>query len=70
MTVTAPHQDKPFSHAPHIIGTVLTFGGWAGIWFWRLTLHKIDRNREALFEIAQAIESQSLRDRTREERDD
>ena len=52
MTATAPHQDKPFSHGPHIIGTILTLGGWAGIWFWRLTLHKIDRNREALYEIA------------------
>ena len=70
MPATAPHQDKSFSHGPHIIGTVLTFGGWAGIWIWRLTMHKIDRNREALFEIAQAIESRSLRDRTREERDD
>ena len=63
MTATAPHQDKPFSHGPHIIGTVLTFGGWAGIWIWRLTAHKIDRNREALYEIALQLD-QIASDRT------
>ena len=52
MTATAPHQDKPFSHGPHIIATVFTFGAWGGIWLWRWMMHKVDRNREALYEIA------------------
>ena len=53
MPVTLPHQDKSFGHGVHIFALVITFGVWFPIWIARWTMHKIDRNREAVFEISQ-----------------
>ncbi len=61
MPAQAPHQDKPFNHAPHIVGMIFTFGMWSGIWLWRWTFHKLDRNREAIFALAQQVDELSPR---------
>lgn len=63
MPATPPHQDKAFSHTPHIIGMIFTFGAWSGIWIWRWTFHKLDRNREAIFEVAQQLDALDARRR-------
>ena len=55
--MTAPHHDKEFGHSVHIIAMVLTFGFWAPVWMMRWTQHKIDRTREAVFELEQQIET-------------
>ena len=57
MTATAPHQDRRFGHGIHIVAMIFTFGFWFPIWIARWTMHKIDRNREALYEIATHLDT-------------
>ena len=61
MPATPPHQDKSFRHGVHIFAMVITLGWWTPVWMWRQTLHKIDRNREAMFEIGQQIDALAAR---------
>ena len=54
--MAAPHKDRQFSHGIHIIASVATLGVWAPVWLFRWTMHKIDRNREAIFELEQLLD--------------
>ena len=63
MTATAPHHDRQFSHGIHIVAMILTFGGWSPIWMMRWTMHKIDRTREAVYEVALRVDGIESRER-------
>ena len=51
----APHEDRPFGHGIHVIASVATFGIWSPVWFFRWTMHKIDRTREAVYDVSQQL---------------
>ena len=51
--MTAPHEDKQFAHGIHIFAMICTFGAWFPIWLARWTMHKIDRTREAVYDLGQ-----------------
>ena len=61
MPAIPPHQDKSFGHGVHIFAMIVTFGVWFPIWIARWTMHKIDRNREAVFEISQQLDALAAR---------
>ena len=60
--MAAPHEDREFSHGIHIVATVVTFGFWAPVWLARWTMHKIDRNREAIYEVERKLEAMAGKD--------
>ena len=55
--MAAPHEDRQFSHGIHIIAAVASFGIWVPVWLFRWTMHKIDRNREAIYDIDQKLDA-------------
>ena len=46
------HHDKSFSHTLHIVLIFLTFGLWFPVWLARWQMHKTDRVREAIADLA------------------
>ncbi len=40
---------------------VLTLGAWTPIWLTRWNMHKVDRTREAVYEIAQRLDAMEAR---------
>ena len=59
--MSAPHQDKDFNHSVHIIAIILTLGFWTPIWLTRWNMHKVDRTREAVYEIEQRLDAMEAR---------
>ena len=57
--MSAPHQDSQFGHGIHIAAILLTFGVWTPVWLARWTMHKVDRNREAIYELEQTLGGRS-----------
>ena len=55
--MAAVHHDKAFGHGKHIVLMILTFGLWMPIWLARWQMHKTDRVREALADLAQRLPS-------------
>ena len=51
------HDDKSFSHTIHIVLMLLTFGAWVPVWLTRWQMHKTDRLREAIRDIARHLEN-------------
>ncbi len=59
--MAAPHQDKDFNHSVHIIAMVLSLGVWMPVWLTRWSMHKVDRTREAVYEIEQRLDAMAAR---------
>ena len=55
--MAAPHEDRQFSHGIHIIASVVSFGFWVPVWLFRWTMHKVDRNREAIYEVERKLDA-------------
>ena len=55
--MAAPHEDRQFNHGIHIITAVASFGIWVPVWLFRWTMHKIDRNREAIYDIDRKLDA-------------
>ena len=55
--MAAPHEDRQFSHGPHIIASIVSLGAWVPVWLFRWTMHKIDRNREAIYEVERKLDA-------------
>ena len=47
-----PHEDRGFGHGIHIFLIIITLGGWLPVWLMRWTMHKVDRTREAVYDIS------------------
>jgi cytochrome oxidase assembly protein ShyY1 len=54
--MAAVHHDKPFGHSVHIFLMILTLGVWIPVWLARWQMHKTDRVREAIADVAQQLE--------------
>ena len=55
--MAAPHEDRQFNHGTHIIASVVSLGVWVPVWPYRWMMHKIDRNREAIYEVERKIDA-------------
>ena len=54
--MAAPHNDQQFGHGVHIAAIILTLGAWFPVWLARWTMHKVDRTREAVYDLEQKVE--------------
>ena len=57
------HEDLPFGHVKHVVLIILTWGLWTPVWLIRWQMHKTDRVREALYELALEV-AELRRERT------
>ena len=53
--MAAIHHDKPFEHGKHIVLIFITLGVWFPVWLARWQMHKIDRVREAVADLASRL---------------
>ena len=53
--MAAPHEDRGFGHGVHIFAIIVTFGVWVPVWLARWTMHKVDRTREAVYDVSQRL---------------
>ena len=58
--MAAPHEDRQFSHGIHVIASIASLGVWLPVWLFRWTMHKIDRNREAIYELERKLDALAL----------
>ena len=56
-SMAAVHHDKSFGHTMHIVLMFLTLGIWFPVWLARWQMHKTDRVREAIADVARQLES-------------